>query len=315
MNEQTPAPGEGSKLARVLATGRFAITAEVVPPASCDPQDLLSRALPLRGLADAVNVTDGAGARAHLSAVVAGGLLVQNGIEPIVQLTCRDRNRIALQMDLMGAAALGAHNLLVLRGDDPSQGDQPDAKPVFDLDSADLMATAVAMRDKNELPSGRKVGGRAPFFIGVADSPIDPPADWKPGRLKAKVDAGADFAQTQFCMDAGVVRRYAERLGEAGILPRLKMLVGVAPLRSAKQARWMCENLFGVIIAEEFITRMEGASDEIAEGKRIAGELIAQLVEIPGVAGVHIMAPQNAAAIPDVIAAADRLGRRQVQVG
>jgi methylenetetrahydrofolate reductase (NADPH) len=311
MNEQSPAVATGSRLAGALAAGRFALTAEVVPPATAVPQDLLSKALPLKGLADAVNITDGASARAHLSPLAAAALCVQNGVEPILEMTCRDRNRISLQMDLIGAAALGVHNLLLLRGDDPTQGDQPDAKPVFDLDSAALMATAVGLRDRGELPSGRKVGGKAAFFIGAADNPIDPKPDWKPERLQQKVDAGADFAQTQFSMDAAVVRRYAERLGEAGILPKLKILIGVAPLRSAQQARWMRENLFGVIIPESFVARMEGAKDQIAEGKAIAVEVISQLAEIPGISGVHIMAPQNASAIPDVISACSGLRGRK----
>src|SRR5215813_11558372 len=187
-----------------LRAGRFVITAEISPPLSADPQHLLEMAMPLAGLADAVNVTDGASARVHMSALAAAGILIRHGVEPILQLTCRDRNRIALQSDLIGAAALGVRNLLILTGDDPRAGDQPDAKPVFDLDSRTLIATAAAMRDRNELPSGRKITGDADFFIGVADSPLDPPADWRPVSLQNKFAAGAQFAQTQFCMDAGI---------------------------------------------------------------------------------------------------------------
>src|SRR5689334_10231121 len=159
-----------------LRAKQFVITAEVTPPVSADRGDLIAKALPLKGLADAVNVTDGAGARPHLAAVTAAAMLVQEGIEPILQLTCRDRNRIALQSDLLAAAASGIRNLLVLRGDDPSAGDQPDAKPVFDLDPRQLLETARRLRDKGELPSGRKIGGKAEFFLGGADNPIDPPA-------------------------------------------------------------------------------------------------------------------------------------------
>ena len=167
-----------------LAAGRFVVTAEITPPASFDAADLLAKAMPLKGLADAVNVTDGAGARAHLGAVTAAGLLLQSGIEPILQFTCRDRNRIALQGDLMAAAALGIRNMLMLKGDDPKQGDQPDAKPVFDLDTVGLTQLAIHMRDKGELPHGRKLTGKAHFFIGAADTPIDPPAGWEPKSLK-----------------------------------------------------------------------------------------------------------------------------------
>jgi methylenetetrahydrofolate reductase (NADPH) len=287
-----------------LAARRFVITAEITPPASFDAADLLAKALPLKGLADAVNVTDGAGARAHLGAVTAAGLLLQNGIEPILQFTCRDRNRIALQSDLMAAAALGIRNMLMLKGDDPKQGDQPDAKPVFDLDTVGLTQLAVHMRDKSELPHGRKLGGQAHFFIGAADAPIDPPVGWEPKSLKAKIAAGCEFAQTQFCMDAKVLRRYMARLAEHGV--KLPMLIGISPLRSAKSARWMREKLYGTIIPDAIVERMEAASDPAAEGRRICVDLMTEIAKIPGVAGVHIMAPGNEAGIADVIREARR---------
>jgi methylenetetrahydrofolate reductase (NADPH) len=292
-----------SGLARRLTAGQFVLTAEVVPPVSCDPADLLAQALPLRGLADAVNVTDGAGARAHMGATAAAALLVRAGIEPVLQLTCRDRNRIALQGELMGAAALGVRNLLLLRGDDPAAGDQPDAKPVFDLDSRALTETARAIRDDGKLPHGAAVAGQAAFFIGAADMPIDPPSGWQPDSLKAKVAAGTAFVQTQFCMDTGVVRRYAARLAEAGLAGRVFVLIGVNPLRSARSAAWMRKHLFGTIIPDAMVARMEAASDPAAEGRRICIEVIEELSTIPGVSGAHIMAPGNAAAIPDVIEA------------
>jgi methylenetetrahydrofolate reductase (NADPH) len=291
-----------SRLAGRLAARAFVMTAEIVPPASCDPEDLLARALPLKGIADAINVTDGAGARAHMAATAAAALLVAAGIEPILQLTCRDRNRIALQSDLMGAAAMGIRNLLLLRGDDPEAGDQPDAKPVFDLDTRALAETARLIRDEGRLPHGAAVAGRPAFFLGAADMPIDPPPGWRPDALAAKVAAGAQFVQTQFCMDAGVVRRYMARLAEAGL--RVPILIGVNPLRSAKSAAWMRAHLFGTIIPDAMVARMEAAADPAAEGRRICIELIAELATIPGVAGVHVMAPGNAAAIPEVIAAA-----------
>ncbi len=205
-----------TSLQEKLNAKRFVITAEITPPVSASRDELFAKALPLKGLADAVNVTDGAGARPHLGAVTAAAMLVEQGIEPILQLTCRDRNRIALQSDLLGAAASGVRNLLMLRGDDPSAGDQPDAKPVFDLDPRQLLDTARRLRDAGELPSGRKISGHADFFLGAADNPIDPKPDWQPNGLQAKIDAGAQFIQTQFCMDAGVVRRYLARLSETG---------------------------------------------------------------------------------------------------
>jgi methylenetetrahydrofolate reductase (NADPH) len=261
----------------------------------------LAKALPLKGLADAVNVTDGAGARAHLSALTSAMLLGEAGIEPILQLTCRDRNRIALQSDLLGAAAIGLRNLLVLRGDDPSAGDQPDAKPVFDLDARQLLATARRLRDASELPTGRKIGGKPAFFLGGADNPIDPPPGWEPKSLAAKIEAGAQFVQTQFCMDAEVVRRYMARLDACGLGGKLFFVVGVSPLRSAQSARWMKEKLFGTIIPDAFVTRMEAARDPLAEGRRICVETISALADIAQVAGCHIMAPNNDAAVPVVI--------------
>ena len=287
-----------------LSSGRFVMTAEVVPPISCDPRDLLHKAAPLKGPADAVNVTDGAGARAHMGALAAAAILLNAGLDPILQLTCRDRNRIGLQGDLIGASALGIRNLLILTGDKPSAGDQPDATAVFDLDSKTLSQTAHMIGSEGQLPTGTKVASAVPFLIGAADMPIDPKPDWQPTGLKAKIAVGARFAQTQFCMDAGVLRRYMARLTEAGVLPGLAMLIGVNPLRSAKSAHGMRNHLFGTIIPDAMIERMEKAADPAAEGRRICVEYIEEIAEIPGVAGVHIMAPGNDAAVPDVIAVA-----------
>jgi methylenetetrahydrofolate reductase (NADPH) len=291
-----------SRFSELLSAGRFAVTAEIAPPASADPKVLLERALPLRGLADAVNVTDGAQARASMSALAAAAILAQNGIEPILQMSCRDRNRIALQSDLLGAAALGIRNLLMLRGDDPTTGDQADAKPVFDLDTQALAATAAMMRDRGELPSGRALQDRPAFFIGATDSPLDPLPGWKPDRLRAKLDAGVQFVQTQFCMDVDILTRYLRRLADEGIGEDLFVLVGVAPLASARSAHWMRENLPGVIIPETTVRRLEQAAEPKAEGQRICVELMHELSELKGVAGVHVMAPRNESAIAPTIA-------------
>ncbi|MFZ3353282.1 MAG: methylenetetrahydrofolate reductase [Xanthobacteraceae bacterium] len=301
MNDSTPGP---STFEERLRAGRFAITAEIAPPASCDAGDLRRKAERLVGVADAVNVTDGAGARASMSALAAATILSGMGIEPILQLTCRDRNRLALQGDLMGAAALGIRNLLLLTGDDPKAGDQPDTKPVFDVNSNTLIETARRLRDDGTLPTGRKVGGKAAFFIGAADMPIDPPAGWQPNALAAKVKSGAQFAQTQFCMDAAIVRRYVGVLEHAGLTQKLAILIGVTPLRSAKSAAWMKKHLFGTIISDTIVKRMEDAAEPEREGIRLCADLIAELSTIRGVAGAHIMAPGNDVAIPDVIAAA-----------
>jgi methylenetetrahydrofolate reductase (NADPH) len=284
-----------------LRAGEFAVTSEITPSLSADPQALLDKALPMRGLADAVNVTDGASARAHLDPLAAAGMMVAHGMEPVLQLTCRDRNRIALQSMLVGAAALGIRNLLALKGDDPKAGDQPDAKPVFDLDSNRLLATARAIRDQGRLPHGRAVGGRAQFLLGAADAPIDPPPGWRPDALLAKIASGAQFVQTQFCMDVGVVRRYLARLSEFDVAQQLYFLIGLAPLASARSARWIRKHLFGSIIPDALIERLENAADQRLEGHRICLELMHELRGVPGVAGVHLMAPLNEAGVRAVI--------------
>ena len=282
-----------------LQSGDFVVTAEITPPVSTDPAEFLSRAMPLKGLATAVNVTDGAGAKVHLSSLAAAFFLVQNGIEPIFQMTCRDRNRLALQGDILGAEALGIRNMLMLAGDDPKVGDQPEAKPVFDLDSKALLAMADHMRRNHQLPSGTAIAGKLSIYLGAADLPIDPAPGWEPKGLRAKLEAGADFVQTQFCMDVGVVRRYAARLLQAGI--KAPILIGVAPIPSARSARWMREKLFGTVIPEAIVSRLEKAADPKREGRRICVEVMQELAEIPGVAGAHVMAPMNFAEIPAVI--------------
>jgi methylenetetrahydrofolate reductase (NADPH) len=292
-----------SGFAAALAARRFVITAELVPPLSTDPADVLARALPLKGLAVAVNVTDGAGARAHLSSLVAARLLIENGVEPILQMTCRDRNRLALESDLLGALALGVRNILVLSGDDPAAGNQPEAKPVFDLDSRGLLALAERLSRERKLPPDQPVTGPTALFLGAADLPLDPPPGWVPSGLAAKVQAGARFIQTQFCLDTALVRRWAARLAEHGLAERVSLVIGLAPLPSARSARWMREKLFGTIIPDALIARLEQAADPRREGIAICAELMQELAAIPGIAGAHLMAPQNPAAIPEAIAA------------
>jgi methylenetetrahydrofolate reductase (NADPH) len=304
-----------SELERELRGGRFVVTAELSPPVATDPTEFIEAGAALRGLATAVNVTDGASAKAHLSALVAAHFLLQHRVEPILQLTCRDRNRIALQGDLLGAAALGIRNVLVLRGDDPGVGDQPDTKPVFDLDATTLLAMANRMQAEHRLPSGSAITGPVRLLLGAADTPIDPPPGWRAERLAAKADAGAAFVQTQFCMDMAVVRRYAARLLELGLAQRLPILIGVAPIPSARSARWMREKLYGTLIPDGIVERLERASDPKREGKKICVELIQELASIPGIAGAHVMAPQSHAAIAEVIAASGVTGKRRAPGG
>lgn len=289
-----------SKLRDKIRAGQFVITAEIVPPLSAGPAKLLHEAEQFGGLVDAMNVTDAAAGRTSMSSFASAAILAANGHEPILQVTCRDRNRIALAGDLIGAAAQGIENLLVLRGDDPKGGDQPDAKPVFDFESIDLLVLARDLRDKKALPSGRAVDTPPTFFIGAADVPRKPDDKWSPVPLQKKIDAGADFVQTQFCFDLDVVRAYIDRLRTEGILDKLGVIIGVGPIRSAKSARWMNENLFGVHVPDAIIARLDAAEDQAAEGRRVCAELIQGLREIKGVAGAHLMAPAQG---PDAIAA------------
>jgi methylenetetrahydrofolate reductase (NADPH) len=292
-----------SNLEKKIRSREFVITAEIVPPLSASSDKLLAEARELSERVTAINVTDAASGRTTMSSFAAAALLAANGFEPILQVTCRDRNRIALAGDLLGASAHGVENLLILKGDDPKGGDQPDAKPVFDLGTAELMVLARDMTRNGTLPSGRKIDPPPKFFIGGADVPRVPDASWKVGPLLGKADAGAGFVQTQFCFDLDVARAYIERLRNEGITEKLGVIIGVGPIRSGKSARWMNENLFGVHVPDAVIERLDGAADAAAEGRKICAELIAGLREIPGVAGAHIMAPaQTTTAIAQVLA-------------
>ncbi len=303
MND-TKAASAGGHFAQALRAGKFVITAEISPPLSCTRADLVAKILPLKGIADAVNVTDGASARAHMSSLAAAAIMVEEGVEPILQFTCRDRNRIALQSDLLGAVTLGVRNFLMLRGDDPSKGDQPEAKPVFDLETRDLIALAARLRDKGEILPGRRIGNVPALTIGAADLPLEPVAGWSPVALLSKIEAGAQFVQTQFCMDAGLVERYVRRLADEGIPEKFRILIGIAPLRSARSARWIRDNLFGSVIPEAVIARLEAAKNPAEEGGRICLELLQQLSTIDGVTGAHIMAPGHDEIVPEIIAKA-----------
>lgn len=285
-----------------MGSGRFVFTAELTPPVSGSPDDLLAMAEPFRGRVDALNVTDGPRALVHMSSLAAAAILSSNGIEPILQMTCRDRNRIALQADLLGASALGIRNILALRGDDPPADQHPPAKPVFDMDARELIETATRMAQDGVCATDRPIVTRPRFFMGAADTPIDPPAGWRPDGLTAKADAGAGFVQTQLCFDLDIISRYVGRLVDLGVTERLKILIGTGPLASARSARWMRDNLWGVLVPDGIIGRLEQAADPAAEGVAVCTELIEAMRGIPGIAGVHLMAPVKALSILDVLA-------------
>ena len=299
-----------SKLEQVLRAGQFAMTAETSPPDAASAEVVLNRVNCLKGVADAVNVTDGASARVHMSALAAAAIMAREGIDPVLQLTTRDRNRLALQGDVVGASALGIHNFLCLTGDKMSAGDQPDAAEVFEVDSGELMRQMRDMRDLGTYPSGREINPPPALFLGGAEMPSDPELDWSPARINAKINNGAQFFQTQYCFDLGIVKRYCHRLVEGGITEKAFFLIGIGPLASAKSARWMDENLYGVDIPEAIIKRLEGADDQKAEGRAICAELLQGFSEIRGCAGAHLMAPYQEAACAQVIQESGLLEKR-----
>jgi methylenetetrahydrofolate reductase (NADPH) len=296
MTESSP-----SKLAQVLQAGQFAMTAETSPPDSASAETVLNRVTCLKGIADAVNVTDGASARVHMSALATAAIMVREGIDPVLQMTTRDRNRLALQGDALGAAALGIHNVLCLTGDKMSAGDQPEAAEVFEIDSGLLMRQMRDMRDQGSYPSGRSIEPAPYLFLGAAEMPAEPGDNWPAARLQAKIDNGTQFFQTQYCFDLDKVKRYCQGLVDGGFTEQAYFLIGIGPLASAKSARWMNENLFGVHVPDAIIDRLEGAADQKAEGRAICAELLQGFAEIEGCAGAHLMAPHQEAACAQVI--------------
>ena len=288
-----------SKLQQKLLDKVFVYTAETTPPDASNKETLLKNVMPLKGLADAVNVTDSPGAKAHMSSLTAAIILAQNGIDPILQLTVRDRNRLALQGDLIGASALRVNNILCLKGDDPKNGDQPDTKVVNDIDSLTLIFTANMMRKEKKLPSGRIIEPSPKLFIGGAEVPTQ----GKPNPIKIldKINKGVDFFQTQYVFDPKVLTEYMKVLEDAGILEKTFFIIGLGPFSSAKSAKWMNDNLFGVDVPEQIIKRLENAKDQKEESKKICIELIQAFRNIKGVKGVHLMGHRKEQEISEII--------------
>jgi 5,10-methylenetetrahydrofolate reductase len=297
-----------SRLERILHDGVFAVTAEVVPPRGADPAAVVEQARALVGYADAVNVTDNPTSTAHMSAVAGAGLVAGEGLEPLLQMTTRDRNRLGLVADLLGGWAMGARSVLCLTGDPVEAGDHPDAAEVHDLDVLELVRLVVGLRDRGALPSGRRVEPPPRYFVGVADVPLAP--TYHPDRLEAKADAGADFVQTQIVYDVDALGEWADALRPRGIFERMFVLVGVAPPRSAASARYMDEHLPGVAVPERVVRRLEEAGTEAeGEGVRLTVEVIQELKGIPGIAGVHVMGLGQEASVRRVIEEAGLLPR------
>jgi len=288
-----------SLLHQKLLNKVFVYTAETTPPDASDKETLLKNVMPLKGFADAVNVTDSPGAKVHMSSITASIILAQHDIDPILQLTVRDRNRLALQGDLVGASALGVHNILCLGGDNPKNGDQPETKIVNDIDSLQLVSTANMMRKEKKFPSGRIINPSPKLFIGGAEVPTQGKPD--PNKILNKINKGVDFFQTQYVFDPKVLSEYMKVLGDEGILEKTNFIIGIGPFASAKSAKWMNENLFGVDVPDQIIKRLEDAEDQKAESKKICIELIEAFRNIQGVKGVHLMGHKKEQVISEII--------------
>src|SRR5580658_8725393 len=300
-------PGHTSpgRFERVLRAGGFAVTTELAPPDSADPEDVYKRARVFDGYVDAINATDGSGANCHMSSLAVCALLTRVGYAPIMQISCRDKNRIAIQGDILGGAAMGVANMLCLTGDGVQAGDHPQAKPVFDLDCVSLLGIARTLRDDQHFQSGRKITFAPRVFLGAAENPSGLPHAWRPQRLAKKVAAGAQFIQTQYCYDLPLLKSFLEQVEALGLFGKVYILAGVGPLRSAKTAEWMRKNVPGMHVPDALIARLSGAQDQAREGRHICIELIQAMRELRGISGVHIMAYRQEESVAEIV---DRSG-------
>jgi len=308
-------PEPRSRLQRLLQSGEFVVTCELEASDSADPEPVYRLADALRGKVDAVNCTDNSAAHPHLSSLAAAHLLLDRGVEPILQLACRDRNRLALQADILGAAALGVRNLVAMTGDDVTAGDHPEAKPIYDLDAMHLLRIARIMRDSGTYLSGRRLDRPPSLFIGAVENPFAPPIDYRPMRLGKKIEAGAEFVQTQIVFNLERMRTFMARVVELGLTERVFVLAGVYVLRSARAARYLRDQVPGIDVPDEVLRRMEGLPPDrqAEEGVRLALETIARLREMPGISGIHLMSIRGEEAILRVVEEAGFLPRPAVE--
>jgi 5,10-methylenetetrahydrofolate reductase len=299
----------GTNLEKVLESGRFAVTAEAGPPKGSSASVILKKADLLRQYCDAINVTDNQTAIVRMSSLAGCVLLKRQGVDPIMQMVVRDRNRIAIQSDILGAMALGIGNVLCLSGDHQKFGNHPAAKNVFDLDSIQLIQTIKKMRDEKKFLCGEDISGEVPVFIGAAENPYADPFEFRVTRLAKKIKAGADFIQTQAVYDVPKFIKWMKIVADRGLDKQVHILAGVIPIRSAGMARYMRDYVPGVSVPEEIVTRMEGAKAAKEEGLKIALEIIDQIKEISGVHGVHIMAVGWEETVPQIVERAGLLPR------
>jgi len=291
-----------SHLEKLLRDGHFVVTGEIGPPRSADPEVVRKKARLIKGYVDAANITDCQTAVVRMSSIASAVLLMAEGIEPVIQMTCRDRNRIGIQADLLGAAALGIKNLLCLTGDHQKFGDHPEAKGVFDLDSIQLLDMVRRMRDEGKFQSGGEIKGARPrFFLGAAANPFADPFEFRVHRLAKKVAAGADFIQTQIVYNLERFRKFMEMARDMGLTEKVYILAGITPPKSFGMVRYMKYNVPGLDVPDEILKRMKEAKDKREEGIQIAVDIIEQVREIPGIAGVHIMAIEWEEAIAEIV--------------
>ncbi len=300
----------GSNLERVLAAGHFAVCAEMGPPQSADPGAIIKKCDYFRGVADAVNLTDNQTAIVRMSSVAASALLVQQGLDPIMQMTCRDRNRIAMQSDILGASALGIKNILCLSGDFVSFGNHPDAKPVYDIDSIHLVSMVKTLRDERKFFCGEEIKSCEPrMFIGAAANPFAEPHSYRVTRLAKKIAAGADFIQTQCIFDLPRFEQFMAQVRDRGLHEQVYILAGIMPVRSHKALVYMKESVSGMSIPDEMIKRLQQAEDPKEEGVKLCLEIIEQVRAIKGVAGIHLMPVMWESITPRLIKEAGLLPR------
>ena len=301
----------GSNLENLLHQGEFVVTAELGPPRGANKEEIEKKVELLRGTADAFNITDCQTAVVRMSSIATGSIIANLGLEPIVQMTCRDRNRIAMQSDILGAAATGAKNILCLTGDHQKFGDHPTSRGVFDLDSIQLIQMVKVMRDEKRFQSGEELEGEPKLFIGAAANPFADPFHYRAVRLGKKVKAGADFIQTQIVYNVERFKEWMKFVRDMGIHENVYILAGVAPLKSAGMAKYMKNSVPGMEVPDELIARMVNAKkgSKKEEGIKICVEIMEQIREIEGVAGVHIMAIEWEEAVTTISKAAGLLPR------
>ncbi len=300
---------DGSSLQALLEAGEFVVTSEIGPPKSADGGPVREKARMLKGFADAFNVTDNQTAIVRMSSLAASLFCIQEGVEPIMQMTCRDRNRLAMQSEMLGAAALGVRNMLCITGDHQRFGNQPESRNVFDLDSTQQLMVFRRMCDEGEMWCGDSIKVPPKMFLGAAANPFADPMEMGIIRLNKKVCAGADFIQTQAIFDLDRFREWHRLLVSKGLHERTHILAGVLPLRSYKAARFMADKVPGMSVPDDLLRRMSNASDEKAEGMRICLETIDELRDLPGIKGIHLMPVNWESAVPEIVERAGLLPR------